>query len=134
MSDKVEALLKAAQEAERRCRRYGRAAYLLDMLSVALYGTALGTVTSRRSHVFRRRGWLPVFATGAALMVVGYAAYVMSGVYGAKATKAARQACVYRHVADVIAEIERIKAELSNQVEKLKQELKRREAFVAHAN
>ena len=86
MSVKVGSLLAAAEEAEERCRRYGRLAAQLVRLAFALYvpasvATAAGLVTYMLYSV-------PHSAiAGLVMWIVGHVVYILSGVYSYKAVK-----------------------------------------------
>jgi ABC-type transport system involved in cytochrome bd biosynthesis fused ATPase/permease subunit len=125
MSAEVKALLAAAEEAEDRCKRYSRVADMLDRLTLALYIPAfVATAVGLAAHMFY--GWWQIAAAGLALWIAGYAAYILRDVYGDKAAKSARQACVFRRTAEAAAEIDRVVAKLEKEVDELEQELKKR--------
>jgi len=111
VSVEVKALLAAAEVVEERCKRYSRVADVLDKLTLALYipatvATAIGLAT------YMLYSMPHLVATSLALWIVDYAAYILRDVYSGKAAKAARQACVFRRTAEIVAEIERIKEEI----------------------
>ena len=115
MSAEVNALLAAAEEAERRCRRYGRVVDMLDRLTLALYIPAFViTVTGLVAHLLY--GVSQAIIAGLALWIAGYATYILRDVYSLKAVKAARQACVFRRIARTVAEIDRIMAKLEKEI------------------
>jgi hypothetical protein len=110
----VAALLAAAEEAEERCRRYSRVADALDKLTLALYIPAFATVaTGLAAHMLY--GLWQIATAGLALWVAGYVAYILRDVYDLKSVKAARQACVFRHLAEAALEIEKLKEEITKQ-------------------
>jgi len=124
MSD-VEKLLASAEETERRYRRYGRLATQLDRLTLALYIPAFViTVTGLVAHLLY--GMSQAVIAGLAMWIAGYATYILRDVYSGRAVKAARQACVFRHTAETVAEIDRIMAKLEKEIDELEQELKKR--------
>jgi len=126
MSAEVKALIAAAQEAERRCKRYSRVADMLDRLTFALYIPAFAVTTiGLVAHLLYSMQYLVI--AGLALWIAGYAAYILRNVYNSKATKATRQACVFRHTAETVAEIDRIMAKLEKEIDGLEQELKKRD-------
>jgi len=108
MSAEVKALIAAAQEAERRCRRYSRVADMLDKLTLPLYIPASAVTVAYLLY-----GIQHVAAVGLALWIAGYAAYILRDVYSSKATKAARRACVFRHLAEAALEIEKLKEKIT---------------------
>jgi len=111
MSAEVKALLAAAEEAERRCRRYSRVADVLDKLTLALYIPAFViTVTGLVAHLLY--GVSQVVIAGLALWIAGCVAYILRDVYSYKATKAAEAACTYRRTAGTIMEIRKLKTEI----------------------
>jgi len=125
MNDEVRPLLAAAEETERRYRRYSRVADMLDRLTLALYIPAFViTVTGLVAHLLY--GMSQAVIAGLALWIAGYATYILRDVYSGRAIKAARQACVFRHTAEAVAEIDRIMAKLEKEVDELEQELKKR--------
>jgi len=112
VSVEVKALLAAAEDAEERCKRYSRVADTLDKLTFALYipafvATAAGLVTYLLYSIPQ------VVAVGLALWIAGYAAYILRDVYSSRAAKAARQACVFRHLAEATLEIEKLKEKIT---------------------
>jgi len=112
MSVEVGALLAAAEEAEKRCRRYSRVADMLDRLNLALYipafaTTAIGLV----AHLLYNMPQM--VAAGLALWIAGYIAYILRDVYSLKSVKAARRACVFRRLAEAVLEIEKLKEEIT---------------------
>ena len=112
MSGEVDALLAAAEEAERRCRRYGRLAAQLDKLVFALYIPAF-VATATGLFVHALYGMSQAVIAGLALWVAGYATYILRDVYSLKAVKAARQACVFRRLAEAALEIEKLKEKIT---------------------
>jgi len=111
MSGEVDALLAAAEEAEERCKRYSRIANMLDKLTLALYIPALVT-TAAGLVAYLLHNIPQVAAAGLVLWTAGYAAYILRDVYSSRATKAARQACVFRRLAEAALEIEKLKEEI----------------------
>jgi hypothetical protein len=121
----VKALLAAAEEAEEKCRRYGKLATLLDKLALVLYIPAfVATVAGLVVHMLYSMPQIVI--AGLALWFAGYVAYILRDVYSGKAVKAARQACVFRRTAEAVAEIERIMMKLGKEVGEVEQELKKR--------
>ena len=113
MSGEAGVLLAAAQEAERRCRRYSRVADMLDKLTLALYIPAfVATAAGLVAYLLHSIPHLVIASL--ALWIAGYAAYILRDVYSGKAVKAARQACMFRRTAETVAEIERIMAKLEH--------------------
>ena len=116
MSEEIRSLLAAAREAEERCKRYSRVADMLDRLTLALYIPALAvTAVGLVAHLLY--GMPQMAAAGLALWIAGYAAYILRDVYSYRAVKAARRACVFRRVAEIVAEIEKIKMKLEKRDE-----------------
>jgi small-conductance mechanosensitive channel len=133
IDDKVKALLAAAEDAERRCKEYSRRAALLDKLSLALLPAFIVITIGLVAYVLY--GLWQVVVTGLVFWLVGYVAYILRDVYSYRAAKAARQTCVYRHTAEIAAEIERIKVKLEKEIDELGQELERRKLLERiHAN
>ncbi len=136
MTDEVKALLAALEDAERRCKRYGRRAALLDNVSFVLYVSA-GVVfgVSLADYLFRGSVHLSLIAAGLALWASAAVTRILHDVYDHEATKAARQACTYRTVAEAIIEIRKIKTKLEKALNRLEQELERRKTLEhIHAN
>jgi uncharacterized membrane protein len=126
-TDRVRGLLAAAQDAEERYRRYSRTADLLIRLSFTLYISALAVmVTGAVAYFAYGWEWQTAASVGLVLAVAGYVAYILHNIYFDKAVKAVRQACVYKTVAEAVAEIRNIRAKLEKTVEGLEQELKKR--------
>jgi hypothetical protein len=114
MSD-TETLL-AAEEAERRHKRYGRLAAQLDRLALALYIPAfVATTIGLVAHLLY--GLWQMAAAGLVLWIAGYAAYILRDVYSYKAVKADRQACVFRRTAETIMEIRKLKTEIEKKMQ-----------------
>ena len=111
MSAEVKALIAAAEEAEERCKRYSRVADMLDRLTLALYIPAL-VATAVGLVAYLLHSIPHLVATSLALWIAGYVAYILRDVYSYRAVKAARQTCVFRHLAEAMLEIERIKEEI----------------------
>jgi positive regulator of sigma E activity len=107
-SDEVKGLLAAAEDAEERCRRYGRRAALFARLALALYVVA-AVAYALTVAAYLLYSWWQVVVASTALWTAGYASYMLHDHYSRKAAKAARQSCIYRKVAEIVAEIERIK-------------------------
>jgi len=127
MSGEVNALLVAAEEMERRCRRYSRVGALLSSLFFVLSVAAVHALsTSVATYLLHGNYQLPL-AAGAAFATAACVTYVLSDVYRYKAVKAARQACVFRRTAETVAEIDRIMAKLEKEIDELEQELKKRD-------
>ena len=122
-SKELRALLAAAEDAERRCRKYSRRADLMDKLSFMLLPAFVAITVGLVAYGLY--GWRQMLATGLALWFAGYVAYMLRTIYDYKAAKAARQACVFRRTAETAAEIERIMAELEKAAEELIQELEK---------
>jgi ABC-type multidrug transport system fused ATPase/permease subunit len=126
-TDKIRALLAAAQDAEERYRRYSKTADTLIKLSFMLYASALAVMVAVAVAYFAYGWeWQTAASVGLALAIAGYAAYMLHDIYNGRAVKAARQACVYKTVAEAVAEIRNIRAKLEKTVEGLEQELKKR--------
>jgi hypothetical protein len=126
MSVKVGALLAAAEEAEERCRRYGRLAAQLVKLTFALYVPAfVATAAGLVAYMLYNAPHLAI--AGLVMWIVGYVVYILSGVCSYKAVKAARQACIFRRTAESVAEIEKIRMMLEKEIDELEQELKKRD-------
>jgi len=134
-NDEVRALLAAAEDAERRYKRYGMLATLLDSLSFVLYVVA-GVVfgVSLADYLLHGGAYMSLLVVGLALWWSATVTRMLHDVYDRKATKAARQACTFRDVAEIITEIRKIKARLEVAVDRLEQELKRRNLERIHAN
>jgi len=112
VSVEVKALLAAAEEAEERCKRYSRVVDTLDKLTFALYipafvATAAGLVAYLLYSIPQ------VAAAGLALWIAEYVAYILRDVYSYRAVKAARQACMFRHLAEAALEIEKLKEKIT---------------------
>jgi uncharacterized membrane-anchored protein len=122
----VKALFAAAQDAEEKYRKYSRTEDTLIRLSFTLYISALVAVIAGATAYFVGWEWRSATAAGLALMVTGYVAYILHSIYADKAVKAAGQACVYKTVAEAVAEIRSIRAALEKAVEGLEEELKKR--------
>jgi hypothetical protein len=133
-SNEVKALLVATKDAERRCRRYSRLATLLDNISFMLYVSASATFGASLADYLLHGGGHLLLAIGLALWASAAGTRILHDVYDRKAAKAAEQACTFRSVAEIIVEIERIKARLKETVNELKQELERRRLEQIHAN
>jgi ABC-type uncharacterized transport system permease subunit len=116
MSAEVKALLAAAEEAEERCRRYGKLAALLDRLTFALYISAFVAIAIGLA-TYLLYNTSQIVVAGLALWFAGYAAYILRDVYGEKATKAAEAACRYRRIAETIMEVCKLRAEIETQYE-----------------
>ena len=97
---------------------------MLDKLSLALLPAFIVITIGLVAYVFY--GLWQVVVTGLVFWLVGYVAYILRDVYSYRAAKAARQACVYRRTAEIVAEIERIKAKLEKEIDELGHELKKR--------
>jgi len=134
MNNEVKALLTAAEDAEKRCRRYSRWATLLDNTSFVLYVSAGATFGASLADYLLHGGGYTLLAAGLALWASAAVARILHDVYDRKATKAAEQACTFRSVAEVIAEIKKVKTWLKEAVYKLEQELERRRLERIHAN
>ncbi|MFZ8809072.1 MAG: hypothetical protein ACO2PN_13345 [Pyrobaculum sp.] len=134
MSDEVKALLAAAEDVERRCLRYSKVATLLDSLSLSLYATAGTTFGISLAEYLLHGGGFMLFVAGLALWWSAYIAKVLRDFYDRKATKTARQACVFRSVAEIITEIREVKTKLEEAVDRIEQELERRSLERIHAN
>jgi hypothetical protein len=92
--------------------RYGRLAARLDRLALALYIPAFVVISVGLAvHMFY--GWWQIVVAGLALWAAGYASYILRDVYSGKATKATRQACVFRHLTEVALEIEKLKEKIT---------------------
>jgi small-conductance mechanosensitive channel len=115
-SEKVRALLAAVEDAERRHRKYSSWAAQLDRVSLALYIVAMAfmLLTAVAYFFYHYDYYMLTFAAGIACWAAGYVAHVLYNVYSCKAVKAARQACVFRSAAEIIAEIEKIKTKLGS--------------------
>ena len=112
MSAEVKALLAAAEEAEERCKRYGRVADTLDKLTFALYIPAF-VATAAGLVAYLLHSILQAVAVGLALWIAGYVAYILRDVYSSRAAKAARQACVFRRLAEAALEIEKLEEKIT---------------------
>jgi uncharacterized membrane protein (UPF0182 family) len=114
-SEKVRALFAAAEDAERRHRKYSRRAAQLDRASLALYIIAMAfMLLTAVAYFFYHYDYMLTFAAGIVCWAAGYTARVLHNVYSCKAVKAARQACIFRSVAEIITEIEKIKTQLES--------------------
>ncbi|MFZ8811929.1 MAG: hypothetical protein ACO2PN_28000 [Pyrobaculum sp.] len=132
MTNEVRALLAAAEDAERRCKKYSRLTALLDDVSFILYISAGATFGASLADYLLHGGY-SLLIVGMALWASAAAMRMLHHVYGRKATKATRQACTYR-AAEIITEIRKIKARLEGAVDRLEQELERRKMIDIHAN
>ncbi|MFZ8839834.1 MAG: hypothetical protein ACO2PM_13180 [Pyrobaculum sp.] len=134
MNDEVKALLAAAESAEKRCQRYSRWAALLDSVSFVLYVSAGATFGASLADYLLHGGGYTLLVAGLALWASAAVARILHDVYGRNAAKAAEQACTFRSVAEVIAEIEKVKTWLKEAADRLEQELERRRLERIHAN
>ena len=134
MNDEVKALLAAAESAEKRCRRYSRWAALLGSISFVLYVSAGTTFGASLADYLLHGGGYTLLVAGLALWASAAVARMLHDVYDRRATKAAEQACTFRSVAEVIAEIEKVKTMLKEAVGKLERGLERRRLERIHAN
>jgi len=135
MSGEVKALLAAAEDAEKRCRRYSRWAALLGNISFMLYISAGAAFGASLADYLLRGGGYTLLVAGLALWASAAVARILYDVYGHRATEAARQTCTYRSVAEIITEIREIRTRLEKAVGKPEQELERRKRLERiHAN
>ncbi len=125
MSNEVKALLAAAENAEGRYKRYSRWATLLDDLSFVFYVSAAATFgASLADYLLHGGAYMSLLVAGLALWWSAAVTRILHDVYDHKATKAARQACTFRHTAEIITEIEKIKTKLERAVDNLEQKLR----------
>jgi hypothetical protein len=105
----VKALLAAAEDAEEKCREYSRRVALFGKLALALYMTA-AMAYALSTALYLMHGWWQIVAAGTAIWTAGYASYMLHVHYSKRAADAAKRACMYRRIAEVIIEIHRLRS------------------------
>ena len=105
----------------------GNISFLLYIATGATFGVSLVD--------YLLRGDYTLLVVCLALWASAATARILYDVYDRRAAEAARQACTYKSVAEIITEIRKIKTRLEKAVGELEQELERRKRLERiHAN